>query len=232
MKTNLVAIVFGLYLHAKTFIVQIVYMDRKKQIVTKTLELFRRMGIRGVTMDMIAEHLGMSKRTLYEYFSSKNELVTQCMKQVVANRQKEAERIIAQSEHIIETYILFMRMHVNELKSAHPLFALDLKRHLPESICQPEEEFYTELRAQMVTFIQQGKEQGVFREQVNAEIVSRLILQWIRFFRSDVIEATFPHDQFSPVEVFEHITVNFIRGLATPKGLDYIDRYYEKHKMC
>jgi Transcriptional regulator len=64
----------------------------KEQIVNQAMLLFRQMGIRSVTMDMIAEQTGISKRTLYENFSNKDELVEACvMQKLKAERNKPSE---------------------------------------------------------------------------------------------------------------------------------------------
>jgi AcrR family transcriptional regulator len=97
-------------------------MASTEYIIQQTLSLFKKMGIRSITMDLIAEHLGMSKRTLYELFPNKDDLVKACLTNALNERKQRAQEIVSKSEHIIETFILFMRLHINELKQVNPLF--------------------------------------------------------------------------------------------------------------
>lgn len=196
-------------------------------IIQETLTLFKKMGFRGVTMDYIAEHLGMSKRTLYELFPNKNDLIEACLNLALKERKEKAQEIINSSEHIIETFILFMRFHINELNQVNPLFLHDLKKYHPEISCQKTEEFKLNMESNISKFIEMGKNQQLFREDVDSEIASKIVLEQVNIIQNDEL---FPYDKYSPSRLFEQVTINFIRGIATLEGLAVIDKYYEKHK--
>lgn len=205
-------------------------MTTKEQIIDGALELFKRMGIRGVTMDMLAEHLGMSKRTIYENFENKDQIVEACVLRENEIRQTMADRIISQSTHYIETYILFMWAHINQLRTISPLFMYDLKRLYPKTICRQAGEFDNHIRGKMVEFIEMGKNDGVFRQDINSQIAASIVFEMVKqLHMSDNDKAVLAN--FPLAEVFEHMAVNFIRGLATPKGIELVDYYYDKHKL-
>jgi hypothetical protein len=62
----------------------------------------------------------------------------------------------------------------------------------------------------------------LFRNDINVEIVARLISEQFKMLSNQDI---FPEDQFSKIEVFENIVINFMRGIATEKGLQLIEKY-------
>ncbi|MBP8643315.1 MAG: TetR/AcrR family transcriptional regulator [Bacteroidales bacterium] len=203
----------------------------KEQIVNQAMLLFRQMGIRSVTMDMIAEQTGISKRTLYENFSNKDELVEACVMQEIESRKEQAKRILEGSSHIIETYILFMWDHINRLRGTSPLFIKDIQKLYPQSICKQTNEFNNRMRENTKQFIIMGINDGVFRKEINPDIASILIFEQIKVLHVEGGFEASPLSMFSPAEVFEHISINFIRGISTSKGLELVDFYYSKHKM-
>ncbi|HDP74660.1 MAG TPA: TetR/AcrR family transcriptional regulator [Bacteroidales bacterium] len=206
-------------------------MAVKEQIVEGALELFQRMGIRGVTMDMLAEHLGMSKRTIYENFGNKDELVEACVILENESKQAMAQSILNQSEHYIETYIMFMWSHINKLRNVSPLFMHDLKKIYPKTICKQAGEFDRYMKERMVEFIEKGKADNLFRAVVNPQIVASMVFEFSKLLRSGFEADTNSLKDFPLADVFEHMAVNFIRGLATAKGIELVDYYYEKHKQ-
>jgi len=210
------------YFSEKSFL-----MASTETILKETLALYKKMGIRAVTMDFVAEHLGMSKRTLYELFPNKNDLINACLSLAIEERKAKAQEIISQSEHIIETFILFMRFHINELNQVNPLFIYDLKKYHPEVSCQKTAEFNSNMESNIRKFIEMGKNQKLFREDVDSLIHAKLIYEQVNILQNTDI---FPPDQYSPSKIFEQATYTFIRGIATEKGLVIIDKYYEKHK--
>lgn len=210
------------YYSTKSFI-----MATPETILKETLALYKKMGIRAVTMDLVAEHLGMSKRTLYELFPNKNDLINACLSLAIEERKAKAQEIINKSEHIIETFILFMRFHINELNQVNPLFIYDLKKYHPEISCQKTNEFNTNMQSNIAKFIEMGKTQQLFREDVDSSIASKLVLEQVNIIQNDEI---FPSNLYAPSKLFEQTTINFIRGIATIKGLELIDKYYYKHK--
>ncbi len=201
-------------------------MASKEHIINESLQLFRKMGIRSVTMDYIAEQLGMSKRTLYELFPKKEDLLTECLNKIHEGHRQKAQEILSSGEHIIEIFILFMRYHIEDMKQYHPMFYYDLRKYYPEIACPQTEYFRTNMLTNMQKFIEEGKNQGVFRKEINSEIAAKLLIEQFKIASN---EELFPHEKYSHAAVFEHISINFLRGMATYKGMEVIDKYYQKH---
>lgn len=206
-------------------------MTTKEQIIEGALELFKRMGIRGVTMDLLVEHLGMSKRTIYENFQNKDEIVEACVSLENENMKAMAQGILSQSEHYIETYIMFMWAHINRLRNVSPLFMHDLKKIYPKTICKQAGEFDHYVKERMVEFIEKGKSDNLFRAEVNPEIAASVVYEFTKLFRNGFEVGTNTLNDYPLAEVFEHMAVNFIRGLSTQKGIELVDYYYDKHKL-
>lgn len=205
-------------------------MALRQQILDESILLFKRLGIRGVTMDMIAENIGISKRTLYENFQNKDELVEECVKVLIDKRNNDANEIIRNSTHFLETFMLFMWHHINELKSVNPLFMRDIRKLYPQSACKQANDFSDQIKSKMKDFVTKGINEGVFRSEINPEIAAILIYEQIGLLHNESGREVFPASKFSSAEVFEHIAINYIRGMSTLKGLELIDYYYNKYK--
>ncbi|HPD94914.1 MAG: TetR/AcrR family transcriptional regulator [Bacteroidales bacterium] len=206
-------------------------MSVKDQIVEGALALFRQMGIRGVTMDMIAENLGMSKRTLYENYPTKDALIESCLQLDNQNRKDVADEILKKSTHMIETYILFMWFHVKQLRAVNPLFIHDIRKYYPNTIYKKVDELNDRIRIRIVEFINKGKKEGVFRDDVNSEIAAYVLMDMISPLNSNALNNRGVFQKFMYADIFEHIAVNFIRGISTKEGIELVDFYYSKHKL-
>ncbi|QKG79313.1 TetR/AcrR family transcriptional regulator [Tenuifilum thalassicum] len=205
-------------------------MSVKEQVLEGALELFKKMGIRAVTMDMLAVHLGMSKRTIYENFKNKDEIVEACVRIENEKMKAMAQEILQRSEHYIETYIMFMWAHINRLRGVNPLFMHDLKRIYPKTISRQAGEFDHYMRDKMVEFIEKGKKDKLFRAEVNPQIVANVVFEFSKLLRNRFETGNNTLSSFPLAEVFEHMAINFIRGLSTVKGIERVEYYYNKHK--
>lgn len=206
-------------------------MAVKEQIVEGALELFKRMGIRGVTMDMLAEHLGISKRTIYENFQNKDEIVEACVLLENESMQAMAQSILNKSEHYIETYIMFMWSHINKLRNVSPLFMYDLKKITPKPFVSKQESLTSTWRKEWLSLLKRVRPIIFLEPEVNPQIVASVVFEFSKLLRSGFEAGTNSLNDFPLADVFEHMAVNFIRGLATAKGIELVDYYYEKHKQ-
>ena len=79
-------------------------------------------------------------------------------------------------------------------------------------------------------FIEKGKGQNIFRPEINVELATIILFEQLQMLMENS-EKIFSMHYFSPAEVFEHISINFIRGMATKEGVELIDHYYNEHQL-
>ena len=201
-------------------------MDTTLRILETATEMFMKQGIRSVSMDDVARSTGVSKRTLYEHFQNKDELLTQCIlhhhqkhEEINKKLEDDAKNIIdLMHRHFRNAVVMIQNTRVgltNELKKYHPL--------VYQSIMLPLEHRGQEMVAGM---LQKGIDQGLFRDDVNPEIASILLHTQIALVTDT---DTFPGDRFSRADVFRHIMISFLRGISTPKGSKEIDILFYKN---
>lgn len=201
-------------------------LDTRSKIIGKAAALFVESGIKGITMDELAEHLGMSKRTIYEHFADKKELVKECVIFIDNKKDELAKDAEKHSKNVIET---LLTLHLDNLKmmgSVNRKFADDIKKFYPEL-----HNYFQEKRESSVystiNFLQKGVEEGVVRDDQNVEIYANLLHEEMYLlFDNRSIHLS----EFSVKEVYSVMFLCFLRGIATSKGLAVIDDFLMKNK--
>ncbi len=188
------------------------YDDR---IVTGAAELFRIYGIKAVTMDTIAAHLGISKRTIYERFGDKDELLFAVMKEMIRKQKEMVENILNSSANVMEAIFTMLRVSREHMASMNPLIGSDLRKYhdavlqrIKATCDNPDHEGAKKM-------LKAGIEQGIFREDIDIEIISRAV-SGIGNLTGDM--KIFPPEQFPQRDVIRNIMINYLRGISTAQG--------------
>lgn len=197
-------------------------MEIKEKILKGAEDLFFKYGIKNITMDEIAKHLGMSKKTIYQYFKDKDEMVHSLIlekieedKCIFGKTHKESENIVVEAFAIMKN-IRDIMGHVN------PILFYELAKFYPETW-----NIFTEfkdnfIRENLEASLKKGIEQGLVRSDVNIKILSKMRLETIDMsFNTQV----FPTDKFNLVEVHVAMTEHFLYGICTLKGHKLINKY-------
>lgn len=190
--------------------------ENRDRILRGAEKLFSRYGIRSITMDEVARHLAISKKTLYQFFPNKDELVYQ-----VAERHliEDAKRWINNqdiSASALEEAIAISYCLRRELTDMHPAMIFDLQRLYPRAWGLFEDQkndlFYKTIKAN----IARGIREGHYRDNLDADLMARLRFELIKIsFDPDV----FPHDKFPLAHLHTQLLDHYIRGMLTESGL-------------
>lgn len=204
-------------------------MDNKTIILKKAQELFFRYGVKSVSMDNVASHLGMSKKTIYAHVEDKKDLLYQCMKQYFENYKQECETLRENGINGIDKMMKLSASGLKQFKSLNPSLLFDLQKYYRNS-WQIFLDFKNEYIAnEMKEELKQGIEEGLFREDLNIEITVIVHLIEIEAALNPFI---FDPQKFTLNEIFKNIQTTFLRGIATEKGLKYFqDHIKDKEFM-
>lgn len=189
--------------------------------------MFFTYGIRSITMDEIAESLGISKRTLYEHFANKEELLKQCiLAKYEENKLLQQEILEQHPDNPLEVIFLHFRHAIISFNSLHPNFFNDLKKYHASFWMKHMESKQEESMAFTTLMIGKGIKKGLFRPTADAEILSRMIHYMMQ---SMTMGNIYPETRFSRTEVVRQVLLNFIRGMATHEGIKQIDEKFSTH---
>jgi AcrR family transcriptional regulator len=199
--------------------------DTKIKILKGAAELFIRYGIRSVSMDNIATHLGVSKKTLYQYFKDKDEMVLSVTQAHIQRDMLEMGRISEGTKNAVEEMIKLSACLRENFKDMNPSLLFDLQKyhHAAWDVwLKYKNEF---IRNQIVRSIELGKKEGYFRIEANTNVLTTVRLETIQFAFDPVL---FPKDKYELMEIQMQIFEHFIYGLFTDKGKKLYEKYKEK----
>lgn len=200
-------------------------MEIRERIKHKADELYRRYGIKSVTMDEIALQLGVSKKTIYQSFSDKNELVDEVMVDMLDENKKCCVLSIQNSEDAIHEILLMMDAMKDMMTSLSPSFVFDIQRGHPSSF-KKFDNFKTGFIYEILKAnIERGKLEGLYRSEVNTEVISKFRLHTMMLIFNEEI---FPKNQYSVLELQNEMIIYYLYGMVTLKGYDLITKYQKE----
>ena len=203
-------------------------METKERIIGASKELFFRLGIRSVTMDDIANHLGMSKKTLYQHFIDKDQLVDTLVDSEISCMQTEIHSCCVEASNAVEEVLLSMEMSNRHFSNLNPMVLFDLHKFHFGSFQKFLHHKNTFLHEIIRNTLRRGIEEGLYRKDINSEILSRLRLDMLLMpFNMEA----FPPAQFNLTDVSNAMTENFLYGLSTEKGFSLIESYKQRKKQ-
>ncbi len=197
-------------------------IDTKTRILQAAQELFFSYGIRSITMDDIAKHLSVSKKTLYRFFDDKDQIVHTLTLLDMKENEKMMKEITARSKDAIDEILQSMECVTEQLSKFHPSVIYDLQRFHPKS--WSEFRRFTEdnsLSAVMLN-LKRGIRQGLYRSNINIPILSRLRIEQISLAMNPNV---FPPAQFDLKKVEIELLKHFLYGILTIKGLKQLEQY-------
>ena len=190
-------------------------IDVKEKILKGTEELFMRYGVRSISMDDIARHLGVSKKTLYQHFADKEELVLMVSRSHLERNITQFDGIRDESKNPIEELARISVCMKQNMESMNPTLLFDLQKFHPKAWNEWISFKRKYLRDSIVRNLSQGIADGYFRPEVNPEIMAAMRIELVQLaFNNDI----FPPSRFKLAEVQEHIFDHFVFGLVTEKG--------------
>src|SRR5471030_967696 len=137
-------------------------------------ELFLQAGIKSVTMDDIAKHLGMSKKTIYQFFKDKNELVMALVKMKLQEDEDQMCAIISKSGNVIEEMINMMKCSEEIFSRINPIVIHDLQKYHPDAWKQFQNFKSGVIVHTLEELLSKGIKQGYIRPDIDVKILARM----------------------------------------------------------
>lgn len=199
-------------------------MEGEHRILAASVELFRHYGFKTITMDDIARKAGISKKTLYLHFANKDEVVAQSVLWFKDRITEEVSHILDESDNAVHGMVRCLEKFEGMYKQINPLAMLELERFYPEAY----DLFIKKLADQdvnaMKNNILQGKDEGLYREEIDAELMARFHIETsLMMCQKNLLM----NDQYDLRHVSAQINEHFIYGILSPKGV----KEYQKYKV-
>ena len=198
----------------------------KDRIIIHSMELFAKKGCKTITMDDIAASLGMSKRTIYENFSNKNDLIQACLNYFFDNQNDSVKEALRSSNNIFDA--MYKQIQANSKKMLHIKFDFfsEIQKYYPEvynSTIKVREKNHFQNTLEL---LQKGQKDGVINNDIDARLLTVLMHEISNLI---LISDKFDHYGIEKKDLMS-VTHYLSRGIATEKGLKIIDDYIKEFK--
>jgi AcrR family transcriptional regulator len=199
-------------------------MELKDRIIDEAGKLFVKHGIKRISMDEIASKLGISKRTIYQNFKDKEDLLLQYLQNLELMQIEYLKDLSKNEQTVVHVFLRSIEMH-KDFDFFNVSFLDDVEKYYPkakkELIDQQNRGIFF-----IKQFLEEGMDQGVIRKDLNIEVVSYLLQDSSRTF----VNATrLANKSFSNWELFFTSMINFIRGISSAEGIEIVDTFLTKY---
>ena len=198
---------------------------KKKELLEQVMKLFMRLGIKSLTMDDVATQLRVSKKTLYEHFSDKNDLVEQVVTTVCKHHRGCIEGICTKELNAIDEHHEITKFIVAQVGGVHPSVQFDLQKYHPKAWSILDDCEKMDAHRCVSANLRKGIKEGSYRDDLDVEVITRLYLARMDSTWSGQV---FPPEQFTVGDVLWKHFEYHIRGIASKKGIEQLERKAKK----
>ncbi|MCX6258277.1 MAG: TetR/AcrR family transcriptional regulator [Bacteroidia bacterium] len=187
----------------------------------KVKDLYQKYGIKSITMEDVSRELGISKKTLYQYVSDKNELVNKIIDYEISIRAEGMDAIEHMNLNAIEELIEYNKNINIMLREYNPSMEYDLKKYYPDAFARIREIRRQRMYEKVLANMKKGKAEGIFRADLNEEIIARLyVSRTDNLFGDELFSINESTSNKFSLEVF----IYHIRGIANKNGIKILEQ--------
>ena len=194
-------------------------MDARLRILKEAGLMFSKFGIRSITMDTIANELGISKRTLYETFKDKDDLVSQAIEEGAKMHKTICQVKILESENVIQAIFSILKLNASTFGKINPLFFEDLKKYHFKIFSRLQTKGDFRDYKLTLKLIKRGVDENVFSSELEVGIVNIFIHKFVDSMHSDELS------DFSKEQIVKSVFMPYLYGISTEKGRELINDY-------
>jgi len=203
-------------------------MNPKAQIILeKVTRLYHRYGIKSVTMDDVARHLGISKKTIYEFFQDKEDLVKNVLlyeyEQRCGSLQIIQEKNLNAIEELFEVYKMLNAM----LRDHNTSMEYDIRKFYPNLYLKIREIKRKHLYESVFSNLTKGMHEGLYRIELKADIIARMhVFRTESMFETDM----FTQEELSSLSIFHELFIYHIQGILSHQGRTFFEANFDTIK--
>ena len=203
-------------------------MDQRERILGKAHELFNRFGFRRVTMDEIASKTGMSKKTIYQSFANKDEIVDAVVEVLLNKSVLTCEQNAVKAENAVHEIFLNIDMIQDFMLEMNPAIYDDMEKYFPAVF----NKFFRYKNKYIFEHVQRnlekGIEEGLYRKELNVDVITKFRVETMFIPFS---QAVFPYAKYNLAEVEIETLELYLYGISTTEGQKLIRKYkQQRHK--
>lgn len=195
-------------------------MITKELIIETGTNLFMQHGVKSVTIDKIVKEMHTSKRSIYNHFEDKVELLSACLEHYHSIIKNENEEIITNAENVIEAMAMLHHQIIKRSYEVNPSFFNDIQNFYPGVLRQSYRNTGKYAHQQLLFLAEWGIRDGIFVKDMDVEVIGRTVLVLLKLLKNN---RQFPIAEFSKERLTYGILVPYMRGLCTLKGIKLLE---------
>ena len=200
-------------------------MEIKERILQSAGSLFMSYGVRSVTLDELATELGISKKTIYQYFLNKAEIILEVARAYIKEEQKQIEQISSYSENAINELVNICAWSTQTFQNMAPRLVYEVQKYYPQAWKVFEEYSLGFILDKLKDNLRRGVQEELYRAELNIEMTARIrISQFDASARQDY----FPLNDFDPTKLQLEMFELFMYGIVTQKGRIVLQQYLKQ----
>ncbi len=201
-------------------------MEMQDRIAVKAGELFLRYGIRSISMDEIASQLGISKKTIYQFYADKDSLVQRVVDSMLSDNENECFNTRNASENPVHEMFIALDMVQDLLKVTNSTVVYDLQKYHPSAYKKLADHQHKFWFALITENLEEGKRLQLYRQDLDVEIVARFRLATVFMIFNPYFTTGMGKTPLT--KAMEEITILFLYGITTSKGQKLIQKYQNR----
>ncbi|WP_421921014.1 TetR/AcrR family transcriptional regulator [Marinifilum sp.] len=200
--------------------------NQKTDIIEVCWELFFQFGIKSVTMDDIACKLGISKKTIYQHFNNKNDLVEQALEWQINHPSFSFQSMEVSHLNAIDQYIAFYKFVISQIENSCDSMMYDLRKYYPRIWNKFHLTTLAKFQKELFLNLKKGTEEGLFRPEMNIEWISKTIARfYMNMAESDSI--IIEKDDMANIDYHKELVLYHLHGICTSNGIEYVKNNFK-----
>jgi TetR/AcrR family transcriptional regulator, cholesterol catabolism regulator len=202
-------------------------MEHKERILEKATDLFMRYGIRSITMDEIAAQLGISKKTIYQFFTDKDAMVEAVVNEEMKHNEEGCRGFSATAENAVHEIFLAMDSMQEMLKTMNPQLIHDLEKHHAAAFRRLKQYKNQFLYTMIKENLERGTREDIYRSDLNTDLTIRHRIETAFMpFNQEV----FPQNKYPMNQTCQELAILFLHSICNAKGKKLIEKYLNERQ--
>jgi AcrR family transcriptional regulator len=195
--------------------------EDQKNILLKVRDLYMKFGIKGITMDDVASEIGISKKTIYQFVTDKDELVGKIIDHEIIQRQQEICNCFKVGYNAIEE-LFEISLFMNKLmREQNPATEHDLRKYYPHHYQKIVKVRREGIFNYILLNLKKGKKEGLYRSEMDEEVIAKLYLSRIEILNTNDL---FTVEELTSTKISGELLIYHVRGIATEKGIEELGK--------
>lgn len=202
--------------------------NNREQVIQAAHSMFMRLGLKSVSMDDIAREMGISKKTIYQVVENKEQLITLVLEQDTCEDIRVINQNHQEAKDAIDESLRNTRYFIRAMREISPTTLRDLQKYYPSIWKEQMEAHHEEFRNSVARNIERGMEEGLYRGDLDADLVSRL---YVGMMMMVIDRSVFPARERTISEIITQLSLYHFNGIVNQFGRERVEKYLKKQAL-